>query len=131
MCQTQDAADAFPERIRKKAMVIPNPVEIGETRCWSGERERRIVAVGRLEPQKNHKMLLRAFARFVGQYPDYVLEIYGKGTQERELQTLAGELGTGGQVIFRGFSGQVREDIRKASMYVLSSDYEGISNSML
>lgn len=131
VCQTQDAADAFPERIRKKAMVIPNPVEIGETRCWSGERERRIVAVGRLEPQKNHKMLLQAFARFVGQYPDYVLEIYGKGTQERELHTLAGELGIGGQVIFRGFSGQVREDIRKASMYVLSSDYEGISNSML
>ena len=44
LCQTQDAADAFPERIRKKAMVIPNPVEIGETRCWSGERERHAAA---------------------------------------------------------------------------------------
>lgn len=131
VCQTQDAADAFPGGIRKKAIVIPNPVEIGETGYWPGERERRIVAVGRLEPQKNHGMLLRAFARFAGQYPEYVLEIYGKGSQEEELRTLAGELGISGHVIFKGFSGRVREDIRKAAMYVLSSDYEGISNSML
>lgn len=131
VCQTQDAVDAFPGGIRKKATVIPNPVEIGETGCWSGERERRIVAVGRLEPQKNHRMLLQAFALFVRQYPEYALEIYGKGTQEEELRTLAGGLGIDGHVIFKGFSGRVREDIRKAAAYVLSSDYEGISNSML
>lgn len=131
VCQTQDAVNAFPNEIRKKAVVIPNPVDIGDTESWSGERERRIVAVGRLAPQKNHDLLLRAYAQFARQCPGYTLEIYGKGMQEKKLRILAGELGVSDHVIFKGFSGQVREEIRKAAMYVLSSDYEGISNSML
>lgn len=131
VCQTQDAVESFPSIIRRKALVIPNPVEVGEVESWPGEREKRIVAVGRLEPQKNHRLLLRAFARFNRQYPGYTLELYGKGSLEEELRALAENLRIDRCVIFKGFSGKVREDIRKASMYVLSSDYEGISNSML
>lgn len=131
VCQTQDAIDSFPKAIRRKALVIPNPVEIGDTAVWSGEREKRIVAVGRLEPQKNHSLLLQAFARFRAQYPAYTLELYGKGSLEDALREQAKELGIDRSVIFRGFSRQVREEIRGAAMYVLSSDYEGISNSML
>lgn len=131
VCQTQDAIDSFPESIRKKALIISNPVELDGTQAWPGEREKRIVAVGRLEPQKNHRLLLEAFAQFTVHYPEYTLELFGKGTLEQELRVLAKRLGIDKCVIFRGFSDQVREDIRKAAMYVLSSDYEGISNSML
>lgn len=131
VCQTQDAVNAFPKRIRRRAQVILNPVEVGETACWSGERQKRIVAVGRLEPQKNHRLLLQAFARFHVQYPAYTLELYGRGSLEEELRALTKKLEIDTSVIFKGFSGQVREEIRGAAMYVLSSDYEGISNSML
>lgn len=131
VCQTADAMDSFPKAIRRKAQVIPNPVEIGETQMWQGEREKRIVAVGRLEAQKNHKLLLQAFARFVRQYPEYTLELYGQGTLEEELRELAKRLDIDTRVMFCGFSRQIGEEIRKAAMYVLSSDYEGISNSML
>ena len=131
VCQTQDAIDSFPKAIRRKALVIPNPVEIGDTAVWSGEREKRIVAVGRLEPQKNHSLLLQAFARFRVQYPAYTLELYGQGSLEDALREEAKELEIDRNVIFHGFSRQVREEIRGAAMYVLSSDYEGISNSML
>lgn len=111
--------------------MIPNPVEIGGTKVWAGMREKRIVAVGRLEPQKNHKLLIEAFACFREQDPEYTLELYGKGSMERELRDLTESLGIASSVIFRGFSEHVREEIRGAAMYVLSSDYEGISNSML
>lgn len=131
VCQTQDAVDSFPRAIRRKALVIPNPVEIGGTKVWAGAREKRIVAVGRLEPQKNHKLLIEAFARFREQDPEYTLELYGKGSMERELRDLTESLGIASCVIFRGFSEHVGEEIRGAAMYVLSSDYEGISNSML
>lgn len=131
VCQTQDAADSFPKGIRRKTCMIPNPVDTGEVQVWTGKRENRIVAVGRLEPQKNHKLLLRAFACFGRQYPEYTLELYGKGSMEGELRMLAKQLDIDTRVRFCGFSGHVREDIRKAAMYVLSSDYEGISNSML
>ena len=131
VCQTQDAIAGFPVSIGRKAVVIPNPIDIGDLKPHEGEREPRIVAVGRLEPQKNHRLLLHAFAGFAKTHPEYTLEIYGKGEQETELRQLAGTLGIASKVLFRGFSGRVKEEINSASMYALSSDYEGISNSML
>lgn len=131
VCQTQDAVAGFPASIVRKAVVIPNPIDIGGLKPYEGEREPRIVAVGRLEAQKNHKLLLHAFAGFTKTHPEYTLEIYGKGEQEAALRQLAGTLGIAAKVLFRGFSCRVKEEINSASMYVLSSDYEGISNSML
>lgn len=131
VCQTQDAIGTFPKAIARKSVVIPNPIDVGEIQPYEGEREHRIVAVGRLEAQKNHGLLLRAFAGFWQNHADYILEIYGKGEQEGELKELARSLGIEAAVRFRGFSGRVKEEINSAAMYVLSSDYEGISNSML
>lgn len=131
VCQTPDAAGSFPAGIARKAVVIPNPIEADGVEPYDSIREKRIVAVGRLNPQKNHKLLIKAFAGFVKIHSDFVLELYGKGELEEELRLYAGELGVSGQVIFKGFSDHVKEDINRAAMFVLSSDYEGISNSML
>lgn len=131
ICQTPDAVESFPAAIRRKAAVIPNPLELENAVPYEGEREPRIVAVGRLSAQKNHKLLLEAFAGFAGKHEAYVLEIYGKGELEEELKRLTKSLGIADRVRFQGFCDNVQEKIRTASMYVLSSDYEGISNSML
>ncbi len=130
VCQTREAVESFPAGIMKKAVVLPNPVEL-ISEPWDGEREKRIVAVGRIGPPKNHELLIRAFGRFSAAFPEYILELYGKGAQEPELRELALKIGVGEKVFFRGFSEQVQEKIRKAAMYVLSSDYEGVSNSLL
>ncbi len=131
ICQTPDAMESFPAAIRRKAAVIPNPLELEDVMSYEGEREPRIVAVGRLSEQKNHRLLLEAFAGFAGKHEAYVLEIYGKGELEEELKKLAERLGIMERVRFQGFCDNVQEKIRTAAMYVLSSDYEGISNSML
>lgn len=131
VCQTPDAVRQFPKGIGRKAVVIPNPVDVGGLQPYEGVRDKRIVAVGRLEPQKNHKLLIHAFAGFVRNHAEYTLEIYGKGELEEELTTLSRTLGIEKSVLLRGFSGRVKEEINSAAMYVLSSDYEGISNSML
>ena len=130
VCQTKDAVESFPPGIRGKSVVIPNPLELEIPPC-EGEREKRIVAVGRLSAQKNHRLLLEAFASFRKTHKDYVLELYGKGELEEELKAAAVRLGIDSCVRFKGFSDHVLSDIRTAAMYVLSSDYEGISNSML
>ena len=130
VCQTVDAVKSFPAGIREKSLVIPNPLEM-TAEPYEGARERRIVAVGRLNAQKNHRLLLRAFAVFLRNHSDYVLELYGQGETEAGLRGLAAELQIDTNVIFKGFSAHVLSDIRTAAMYVLSSDYEGISNSML
>lgn len=130
VCQTPDAAKSFPKGIECKSVVIPNPIVVEGIEAYDGVRDKRVVAVGRLNPQKNHKMLLRAFAAFVKQYEDYILELYGKGELEEELKGCSKELGIEEQVVFKGFSDHVMEEINQAAMFVLSSDYEGISNSM-
>lgn len=129
--QTEDAATCFAKVIRARSCVIPNPIRTGLPEVYTGEREKKIAAAGRLEPQKNHKLLLEAFAGFHKNYPEYTLHIYGKGKLEQELKTLASELHIESHVVWKGFRADVLERIRTYGMYVLSSDYEGISNSLM
>lgn len=131
VCQTKEAIESFPRGVAKKSVVLPNPIDIGDLMPYDGERKKRIVAVGRLQYPKNHQLLLRAFADFEKAYPDYTLELYGKGNQEAELRELSAQLGIAQKVIFHGFTDKVLEEINSAAMYVLSSDYEGVSNSLL
>ena len=131
VCQTQDCVECFPKALRKKAVVIGNPVSPDLPSRFEGERKKRVVTAGRLEPQKNHRLLLEAFAAFSKEHPAYLLDIYGKGYLEEELRKYAGQLEIAGKVIFHGFCKDMREEIRDSAMFVLSSDYEGLSNSLL
>lgn len=129
--QTEDAMQYFQEEIRCKGRIIANPISKGLPDSYHGERKHTVVAVGRLERQKNHANLLSAFGQFVQRYPEYVLHLYGTGTLEKELYDLAKKLEIDNKVIFEGFHKDVLNEIKDAGMYVLSSDYEGISNSLL
>ena len=129
--QTPDMKECFPENLQKKVVVIPNPVADGMPEPFKGERKKRVVSVARLQPQKNHKLLLKAFAEFVKEYSEYELHLFGIGELEEELRRQAKQLQIEDRVMFRGFSANVKEEIRDSAMFVLSSDYEGISNSMI
>lgn len=128
--QTEDAKNCFSKKIQARSVVIPNPLKADLPSAFEGERKKEIVAVGRLTAQKNHKLLLKAFALFSEKKKGYTLSIFGQGELEDELKTLAMELGIAEAVNFKGFASDVLEQIRESSMYVLSSDYEGISNSL-
>lgn len=129
--QTADGIGYFPKDIAKKAVIIPNPVDAGLPVRYEGERTKKIVTVGRLHSQKNQALLLEAFADFRKQRQDYELHIYGQGELEEKLKAYAVELGIAGSVVWHGFSKRVKEEIADSRMFVLSSDFEGISNSML
>ena len=129
--QTEDMKRYFSDDIQKKSVIIPNPVSADMPEPFRGERRKQIVSVGRLHPQKNHKLLLNAFADFHAVYPDYELHIFGIGELEDELKQQAKDLGIEDYVVFRGFCSDVQHEIWDKAMFVLSSDYEGISNSMI
>ncbi|MCM1122094.1 MAG: glycosyltransferase [Eubacterium sp.] len=129
--QTPDGISYFPKEIAEKAVVIPNPIDESVPGRYEGIRKHRIVTVGRLHKQKNHALLLEAFADFSKKFADYELHIYGEGELEQELKGQAKLLGIYDKVIWHGFCANVREEIQDARMFVLSSDFEGISNSML
>lgn len=129
--QTDDVLKCFGKKIRKKAVVIPNPIDPTLPSVYRGKRKKKISTAGRLEPVKDPKMLIRAFYDFQKEFQDYTLEIYGKGTMEQELKTMVKELGIADKVNFHGFCTTVREEIHDSAMYVLTSRYEGISNALI
>lgn len=129
--QTKDAMTYFPDDIQKKGIIIANPITENLPEAYTGKRKHTVVAAGRLEEQKNHANLFYAFRDFLHHYPDYVLHLYGQGSLEQSLKELAEKLDIRENVVFEGFHGNILDEIRDAGMYVLSSDYEGISNSLL
>lgn len=129
--QTKDAVRCFPARLQKKGVVIANPISDNIMPPYQGEREKKVAAVGRLEPQKNYPLMLKAFSKFHTEFPDYTLHIFGDGYLREELPKIAQELGVSDAVVWEGFVKDVHDKIKTASMYVLSSDYEGISNALL
>ncbi|MCM1154256.1 MAG: glycosyltransferase [Roseburia sp.] len=129
--QTPDGIAYFPRQIASKAVVISNPVDEHVPDCFEGVRSHRIVSVGRLHKVKNHAMLIDAFADFSRRFTDYELHIYGQGELEQELKEQAKRLHISEKIIWHGFCTDVKEKIRDAAMFVLCSNYEGTSNSML
>lgn len=131
VCQTNDAKDYFPGEIREKTVVILNPVSDTLPEPYPGERARRVVSFSRLEPQKNIPMLIDAFEIFHKSHSDFVMDIYGDGSQRDKLIGLAEERGLGNRIHFHSFTTDIHNAVLDAAMFALSSDYEGLSNSMI
>ena len=138
--QTEDAMRAFSAQVRKRSAVLPNALDESFVReRYTGKRENEIVMVGRLDANKNHQLLLRAFARLLREcpqkYSDFIVKIYGGGLAgsdtEPMLRTLAEELGIADKVRFMGRRSDIRDQIERSRIFVLSSDYEGMPNALL
>lgn len=129
--QTQEAQDYFGQTVYDKSKIIANPITSTLPLPYDGIRKKTIVSVNRLSKQKNIFMLLRSFKRVLDVYPEYNLEIYGKGEQKDELERYAEYLGINTKVKFMGQKKDVHSLIVDSALFVSSSDYEGMSNSML
>ncbi len=129
--QTNEAKEHFSKRIQRKSYVIPNPINPNLPEPFQGVRNKTVIAAARLEKQKNLPMLINAFSLFHESHPDYSLEIYGRGPLESELHELISDKGIQNNARLMGFSDDIYSKMRDCAMYVSSSDYEGISNSMI
>lgn len=86
---------------------------------------KRVIAVGRLDPQKGFDVLISAWKRVAELYPDWTLDIYGEGDSRQSLQRQIDELSLGDRVFLRGRSNDMSEEFARHSIMVLSSRYEG------
>jgi sugar transferase (PEP-CTERM/EpsH1 system associated) len=83
--------------------------------------------VARLDPIKNHALLIRAMARLAKQRADAVLLIIGDGPLRQELHSLRDELELAGQIRFLGARSDVPELLSALDLFVLCSKSEGLS----
>ena len=132
--QTQSIKEYFPKSIQKKTSIIYNPVNdesLSPTLPSREGRLNRIISVGRLYPQKNQAMMIRAFAKVADEFPDWQLVIYGEGPLRAELEFLVSSFKLQERVLLPGRTEHVVEELRKSKIFCMSSDYEGMSNAMI
>ena len=131
--QTEDSRRYYNGRIYSKSIVIHNPVS-NMPRVFHDfglPDSKTIVSVGRLNSQKNQGLLIRAFANVYKDYPDYSLVIWGEGRERESLLQVAKECGVESNVQLPGTATNIFEKIKDASLFVMSSDYEGMPNALM
>lgn len=129
--QTNEAKSFFSAAVQKKSEVICNPITSNLPDRFEGVREKKIVNFCRLHEQKNLDLLIDAFSESLKTFPEYVLYIYGEGPERNRLSKKITAMNLTDKVFMPGYSDDIYNEIVKAAVFVSSSDYEGISNSML
>ena len=121
----------------KKAFVIHNPIKSDLPQSYNKSRNKTIVNFCRLSRQKNLLLLIKAFEKLLVDYPDYKLKIYAdtadsKNTEyKEELISYIATNKLENSVFILPPSPDIHSIILDCAMFVSSSDYEGISNSMI
>ena len=109
--------------------VIYNPLtqeQIGEKK----QKEKIIISVGRLIPEKNHEMLIKAFAE-TKKLNDFVLDIYGEGPLKEKLTNLIKDLEMEGRIKLCGLELDAIKKHNEAAVFVLPSYVEGFPNALI
>lgn len=131
VCQTEEARACFSPRVWKKAVVILNPVR-PDLPIWEEKQcTKTIINFCRLEKQKNIPLLLEAFQKVHKKYPDYRLAVYGSGKEEANIRRKIEKLHLSDCASLFPFTPDIHVIACKCAVFVSSSDYEGLSNSML
>jgi glycosyltransferase involved in cell wall biosynthesis len=90
-----------------------------------------VIYVGRLEPVKNHALLLHAFRKALASMPNLRLWMVGDGSERSTMECLAAELGIVDQVTFWGQQLDVARFFSAADAFIMSSKSEGLPMSLL
>ncbi|AXK37865.1 glycosyltransferase family 4 protein [Streptomyces armeniacus] len=115
---------------RTRVVRIPNAVHSLEQRPADYD-SKVVLAAGRLFPQKGFDLLLPAFRQVIERHPDWQLRIFGVGERKAELRALIEELHLYNHVFLMGHTSHLDDELAKASVYVLSSRFEGLPMVMI
>jgi glycosyltransferase involved in cell wall biosynthesis len=107
------------------------PLQQTPSECWPTKDGFTLVYVGRLEPVKNHVLLLNAFCAAHASMPELRLWMVGGGSERKKLENLALELGISEYVKFWGQQLDVAPFFSAADAFVMSSISEGLPISLL
>lgn len=96
-----------------------------------GEEARVAGIIGRLAPEKGHRVLIRAWPSLLARCPGAVLLVVGEGPTRGACESLVRELGLGETIRFTGHRGDVRELLGIMDVVALPSEREGFGYAAL
>lgn len=135
---TRGTADWLAQHVPgSRLAVIPNPVHFPLPRAEpiltpvSGGGRKRLLAVGRLHADKGFDLLIQAYAPLAASHPDWDLVILGEGDERRALEAQVRAAGLASRIFMPGRAGNVGDWYESADLYVLTSRFEGLSNTLL
>lgn len=151
--QTREAYNFFPGYIRAKAVVLPNSINPDflkaseeltlattinhdkkmtvDDRIPSSVKEKRIITVGRIDDNKNQRLLVEAYVKIADHYPDWSLELIGDGSGRQALEEYVSTLPCKDRISFTGAVDDVARRMSEASIFVLPSKIEGMPNALI
>lgn len=132
--QIAGAKAFYGEKLQERSIIIPNPIFIKEPINFVPyeNREKNIVSVGRLDNyQKRYDIMIKAFSLFVKKHSDWRLKLYGDGSDVEKIKGWITEEGIDEKVSLMGVTKNPMRDISTDGMFLITSDFEGISNSLL
>lgn len=146
-CQSQVVSvsqDALQELQKHNALngtpvdVIYNGIDVSAFRTLSKGKKRvenrfvkRMGMIARLSPEKDHRILLRAFQLILLKHPHMELWILGDGPLREALESEVWNQGLREQVRFLGFRQDIPDILEKLDIFVLATKMEGLSMTLL
>lgn len=133
--QTSDARRFFSKSVQNKSEVIINPLNekyLGINK--SSTRRNAVVCVGRFHEAKDHMTLIRAMEVVLKKHPEFVLEMYGDRSEDNTYDAVkkyVEEKALADKILFKGNSNELEKRIIDASVFVMSSKYEGMPNALM
>lgn len=116
-----------------RASVIPGPIDISKSDSQLDllQRQKRIVALGRLSPEKGFDNLIKSFSLISDQIPDWSLHIYGEGTEREKLENLISGLKLMNSVFLPGATKDPIAQLNQAQIFALTSKFEGFPRALI
>ena len=130
--QTQDIKNYFKTFVEEdRIVIINNPLapELVKQRHIKTTKTNTIITVGRLTDQKNQELLIRAFSN--SNFKSWQLIIIGDGEYREKYTHLIKELGIADHVKLVGNITNVADYYNEASIFALTSNYEGFPNALI
>lgn len=130
--QTQEIKRYFEPFVNKtKLIIIHNPIdpELSTKYNPNFNKESIILCVGRFDKQKNHQLLIKAFANTI--YKDWKLLIVGQGKEKQNYLDLINDLNISESVLLIDKTSEIHNQYNRAKIFALTSDYEGFPNALI
>lgn len=127
---THSDAHKYEEAFGIKTIVMPNPLSFNPSNS-SLCTKKEIIAVGRLDTNKQFDVLIKIFESFLKEYQDWQLKIVGEGSQKDYLMQLIHSKGLSGQIKLLDYTNNIEPYYQEASIYACTSQFESFGLTVL